>query len=87
MLNLIERLAEMISHNGYEVSLHQDSAGYLFDIVHQPTQREAVYAFNTTNRDVAVRAMARQYCTDDQLNELAGAGIEVLEPLALGLVR
>ncbi|MEM1354602.1 MAG: hypothetical protein AAGC44_03485 [Planctomycetota bacterium] len=79
MKDLIERLAQMITRNGYEVAFHQDEGGFIFDIVHQPTQRQAVYAFNRSSLDAAVRAMARQYCTDEQLNELAESGVNLIE--------
>lgn len=87
MIDLIERLADMIARNGYDVQFQEADGGYIFDIVHEPTQRQAVYAFNRGSQDAAVRAMARQYCTDDQLNELAGAGVEAFEPVAHGEAR
>lgn len=79
----IRRLTEMIAANGYEVAYTQSPAGTMVDIVHQPTQRESTYGFNQATQATALRAMASQYCTIDQLNELARLGVDLLEPRPL----
>lgn len=79
MSELTLRLAEMIALNGYQVSTQENEDGFIFDIVHQATMREAVYAFDNNSFQAAFRAMARQYLTDQQLNELTLEGVDVVE--------
>ena len=76
----IRRLTEMIAANGYLVAYTQGPKGTMVDIVHEPTQRESTYGFNPATQATALRAMASQYCTIDQLNELARFGVDLLEP-------
>jgi hypothetical protein len=79
MPDAVLKLTEMIARNGYQVACTIGPDRTLVEIVHEPTQREAVYGFNVTSRAAALSAMASQYCTVDQLNELASFGLGLID--------
>jgi len=74
MIDLVNRLAKCVADNGYEVFVQQLSNGFVFNILHQPTDREAVYGFNAASYFEVCGRIASQYCTHDQLNTLADHG-------------
>lgn len=74
MIDLVNRLANCVADNGYDVFVQQQSNGMVFNIVHEPTRREAVYGFNAASYFEVCARIAQQYCTADQLNALAEWG-------------
>ncbi|MEM1355912.1 MAG: hypothetical protein AAGC44_08895 [Planctomycetota bacterium] len=76
MIDLVNRLADCVADNGYDVFVQQMSNGYVFNIVHQATDREAVYGFNAASYFDVCSRIASQYCTHDQLNALADQGAD-----------
>lgn len=74
MIDLVNRLAKCVADNGYEVFVQQLSNGFVFNILHHATDREAVYGFNDASYFEVCGRIASQYCTHDQLNTLADHG-------------
>lgn len=76
MIDLINRLAKCVADNGYDVFVQQMSNGFVFNIVHHATDREAVYGFNDASYFDVCGRIASQYCTHDQLNTLSALGAD-----------
>lgn len=76
MIDLVNRLAKCVSDNGYDVFVQQMPNGIVFNIIHQATNRESVYGFNSASYFDVCGRIASEYCTATQLNSLADHGAD-----------